>query len=643
MNILDTLTQAVAQHQKGDFVGAEHIYRQVLEIDPKQADALNLLGVIHSQTGRGPTGVDLFRKAIALKPNLAEAHFNLGNVLKALNNYPEAIDAYDKAIEFNPKNAESHYNRANTLMELGRWDEAITSYREAIRLRPNYSKAYTNMGQVLMSKGKVAEGIQALEKVVHLEPNSAKAKELFEQARLREQIEYGQRVEVCPEDVEIPDDRREMATSFAKHGVGLAARGELESAIAQYNKALELVPRWPEVLTNRGVAMTKAGKHEAAINDYEKAIQLKPGFGEVYVNLGCALIKLERFAEATEALEKAMQLKPSLKGAALKNLATALSGQGRYEAAEELCKIVLREDPEDSETWTNSGICALRQGKLQLSIEYLCRSLELNPDSPEAHHSLGLTYLTLGQFTEGWAEYEWRFKCKEFPVRTLNRPLWDGKANSSQTIFLYFEQGLGDSIQFVRYAAVVRERVGRVILGCYPSMTRLAKTCPGVDEVISDGAPLPYFDVQAPLMSLPHILETTEENIPVGCPYLTPDADLVARWKEKLGESKGVKIGIAWQGNPKNRLDRFRSVPLRHFTQVTRVDGIRLFSLQKGYGREQIQDWDCELPLTDLGGEFDNDGEMYEVAAVMANLDLVICCDTALAHLAGALGVPVWL
>jgi hypothetical protein len=223
------------------------------------------------------------------------------------------------------------------------------------------------------------------------------------------------------------------------------------------------------------------------------------------------------------------------------------------------------------------------------------------------------------------------------------QPLWDGSPVEGQTILLHPEQGLGDIIQFLRYAPLVQERGATVLLGCPSHLRGLLANCRGIDRLIPDG-PLPPFDVHAPLGSLPGIFGTTPATVPGTVPYLFADAELTAHWQQELNHFSGFKIGIGWQGNPKYWGDALRSIPLIHFEPLARVKGVHFFSLQKGPGTDQLGAVANGFPVMDLGSKLDEaSGAFMDTAAIMKNLDLVITSDTAIAHLAGALGVPVWV
>jgi hypothetical protein len=268
------------------------------------------------------------------------------------------------------------------------------------------------------------------------------------------------------------------------------------------------------------------------------------------------------------------------------------------------------------------------------------QALAIEPEHADARFSQAYLLLLTGRLAQGWREYEWRFRRKGRGEGTLSRPRWDGAPLEGRTVLLRAEQGLGDTIQFVRYAALVNERGGKVVVQCQPQLASLLATCPGVDRVVAVGDPLPEFDVHIPLMSLPLVFGTTLESIPVKTPYLWPDEAALARWKDELGGERALKVGIAWQGSPSQLFDRARSIPLAQFADLAGLDGVQLYSLQLGPGREQLATWNVTRPIVDLG---DRLGDFNNTAAIMRNLDLVVTCDSSPAHLAGALGVPVWV
>jgi hypothetical protein len=271
-------------------------------------------------------------------------------------------------------------------------------------------------------------------------------------------------------------------------------------------------------------------------------------------------------------------------------------------------------------------------------------ALRLRPDYPKARTNRALALLQTGDYEQGWREYEWRWRTDDFTLRDFGRPRWDGSSLKGRVILLHAEQGLGDTLQFIRYAPLVQQRGGVVVVEAPPRLLPLLGRCPGIDRLVARGAALPEFDVEAPLLSLPALFGTTAATIPAPIPYLSTDPQRGEHWSVELRALAEFKVGIAWQGSPTYRGDRQRSVPLRHFEPLARVPGVRLVNLQKGHGSEQLESVAANWGVVDLGPRLDEGAGAFEdTAAVMAQLDLVICSDTSVAHLAGALGVATWL
>src|SRR5262249_13511851 len=264
-------------------------------------------------------------------------------------------------------------------------------------------------------------------------------------------------------------------------------------------------------------------------------------------------------------------------------------------------------DPRHGVAHTGRGAVFAQLGRLDEALACYEEALRVRPDLADAHLNRALAWLLLGDYGRGWPEYEWRWKCKGHTPPPYREPRWDGSPLGGRTVLLHPEQGLGDTIQFVRYAPLVRARGGRVVLLCQKPLRRLLAGCPGVDELVAQGEELPAFDVHAPLMSLPALLGTTLRTVPADVPYLAADPDLVGRWRRELARLPGVKVGIAWQGNPDYPWDRHRSVPLREFAPLARVPGVCLVGLQKGPGTEQLRGLAGTFAVTEPGPRFDED------------------------------------
>jgi Tfp pilus assembly protein PilF len=415
--------------------------------------------------------------------------------------------------------------------------------------------------------------------------------------------------------------------------------GDLAGALRVYRKVVEIDPSAIAAWQMIGSIDHVEGRVEQSLASYQRVLALDPSHVEALNNMGAALHSQGRSEEAMACLRRAVELEPGYANAHC-NLGNAFEEQGKIDEAVALYRRALELDPGYFDALNNLGYALRLQGKLGESLAVYERALEVKPDNPQARMSRGLCWLQMGDLERGWTEFEWRLKCQEFSIPEFRQLRWDGSALAGRSILLYADHGLGDSIQFIRYARLVKARGGRVIVTCRQPLVRLAATCEGVDQVVEEGSSLPEFDVYAPLMSLPMIFETRLSNVPAVVPYLTPDADLIARWRQELGPRGQCDVGIAWQGNPRFRGDRHRSFPLARFEPLTRIDGVRLFSLQRGFGANQIGELNGQFAVADVGSRF---SDLMDTAAVMSNLDLLITSDSSLAHLAGAIGVPIWV
>lgn len=561
--------------------------------------------MIAHQRGEHRPAVEWINRAIALQPHRAQFHTNLGLALKSLDQLDDAAASFERSLELKPENAVAYNNLGVICLEQQRAEDAAFCFRQARRLNDGDPAVFNNLGRSLLAQGKV------------------------------------------------------------------------EQAIGQFEKAIDIDPRFVEAHCRLGIAYRDQGDTERAIAQFERVLEIAPDHVEALNSLGAALVQTDRAAEAETRLRRAIKISPR-HASAHNNLGLVLMNTGRLDEAEASLRAALRLKPDFASAKSNLGAVLLQQGKIDRAIEALEDALRIQPDIVDGHWNHSLALLARGDYLGGWLEYEWRW-LKPGRRRKLPRPLWDGSPLDGKTILLHAEQGLGDTLQFVRYASLVSQRGGRVLLACQKPLVPLLSGCADIDQVVAQSPQLPPFDVHAPLMSLPSIFRTTIETLPAAVPYITvpyvpAEADLVAHWQEKLSEIDGFKIGIAWQGNPNYPSDRTRSIPLPFFEAlVCRSDAprrtnpghvgpalrdgqnaghtepslhhtpIRLISLQKGHGVEQIAEVRDRFEVIELGGVDEDHGPFMDTAAIMKNLDLVITSDTVIPHLAGALGVPVWM
>jgi len=625
--------------KQGRFDEAVTHLRTALTIKPDWAEAQSDLGIVLLNQGKLDEAAASLRQALTLKPDLVLAHNNLGIVLAKQDKLDEALVSFRKALAFKPDLAAAHHNLAGVLEKQGKLDEALASLREAIALAPNYAEAHNSMGLLLAKQDKLSEARACLEKALAIRPNLAEAHHnlggVFEkQNKVDEAI-------VCIRSA--LRLRPDFAEAHSSLGSLLCKQHKLDEALAVLIKALELKSDLAETHNSLGIVFEKQGKRDDAIASFRRATMHKPDFAEAYNNVGINLGKQDNFNEALACLRKSLAVKPDY-AEAHHSLGWLYQREGRLAEATAYYHRALALKPDYPDALINWAGILLRQGRPEEALSTCQKAVALQPNNADALFTRACLRLILADLEGGWADYEWRWQAKEASRVVRVRPEWDGSPLAGRTILLYAEQGLGDALQFIRYIPLVKQQGGKILALCPKPLMALLADIPGVDRLLAQGTDLPPYDVCAPLMSLPRLLGTILSTIPADIPYLHADPVLVTQWRKRLSEYSGFKIGIVWHGNPRQAHNRERSAPLIAFSPLAQVKGVRLFSLQKGPGTAQLQQANVRLPIVDLDGQLDvATGPFLDTAAVMKNLDLVISVDTAACHLAGALGVPVWL
>jgi FKBP-type peptidyl-prolyl cis-trans isomerase 2 len=389
-----------------------------------------------------------------------------------------------------------------------------------------------------------------------------------------------------------------------------------------------------------GVILQDHNQHEEAISHYTKAIQIKPDFVEAYYNLGVSFQHLGQIDKAIQCYEQTVALNPEYASAHL-NLGIALKEQQKYEQAIQSFEKALQIKPDYTMAYYHIGNTLFYKGQFEEAQKFYKKAVSLNPEYADAHWNIALINLLLGNFAEGWKGYEWRWKLEGVTVqRDISQPLWDGSDITGKSILIYTEQGFGDIIQFIRYIPLLAERGAKVILECPIELIPLLQNIQCIDKIFPNGSQLPEFDLYCPLLSLPRIFDTGLENIPSKIPYIQINTSLVQKWHERINtNSAQLKIGLAWAGSPDLLKPYYnRSCPLELFSILGHHDVI-FYSLQKGEDSLVFKKPPEEITLVDYMGEIE---DFADTAALIENLDLVISIDTSVAHLAGALGKPVW-
>jgi tetratricopeptide (TPR) repeat protein len=577
---------------------------------------LNLLGLLSYDAGDQAKAIECFTRAIDINPCDAASHFHRGMALQKLQHWEAALASYDKAIALTPDHVEAHLRRGHVLRQNRQLEAALASYDRAIAIKSDYAEAYCSRGNVLKSLGRFEAALDSYDRALSLMPDYVDCH--FNKGLLLNEV--GRRGEALTSFDRAIALRPGYADAYVSRGNVLHELGQVDAALRSYNLAIEGNASHIGALVNRGIVLHEVGQLDAALASYDQAIALRPDGSEAYLNRGNVLQEMGRLEAALASFDRAITLRP-----------------------------------DSAEAYSNRGNVLQQLQRVDEAMMSFDQSIAIRPDYAEAHYNKAMCSLLAGDFANGWNGYEWRLKSKQWSRLSENRdfpvPLWlGGQSLEGRTILLHSEQGLGDSIQFCRYAKLLADFGARVILEVQRPLGPVLADLEGVAQVLLQGDALPHFDYHCSLMSLPLAFRTTLSNVPSRVPYLKARPTDVLRWRGMLGERRGMRIGLVWSGGlrpnqPELRsVNERRNVPLAKFA-VLKNPGIEFFSLQKGQPAEselarlRAQNWDGP-EIRDFSDEL---RDFSDTAALVESLDLVISVDTSVAHVAGALGKPVWL
>lgn len=560
--------------------------------------------------GRFDEAEAVYRGLLRRHPRTPDAMFRLGLLLVQRDRQAEAADLFATAAVLAPQAAPLWNELAAAQLRLARWAEAVASLDRLLALQPGHAEAYNNRGAAQLRLSRHAEALASFDAALALRPD--------------------------------------LAEAACNRGNALLALGRREDALAAYDQALALRPTLAEAAMNRADALDQLGRTADALASYDQALTLNPRLVQAQYNRANLLLSLDRPEEALAAFDAALALAPAHAGAAC-NRATALRALGRLDAAMAGYEQALALDPNMVQALVNRASLMAMHGRFQEALSGFTCARAIQPNSADAHWNEALCRLAMGDFAGGWREHEWRWRTESLrgAQRHYPQPLWLGETSlAGRTLFVHGEQGHGDVLQFCRLVPQVAALGGTVVLEVPYTLARLVRTMPCVPRVIPHNEPPPDFDLHCPLMSLPLALGLTLETIPATVPYLRVDPDQGLAWRLRLAALPGLRVGLVWAGNPRtadpaaNAIDRRRSMRLAQFGPLGAVPGISVVSLQKGPPATQSQAPPPGLALTDWTAEL---WDFADTAALIAGLDLVISVDTAVVHLAGALGKPVWV
>jgi tetratricopeptide (TPR) repeat protein len=518
----------------------------------------------------------------------------------------EALASYDAAIRLDGNLAAAHGNRGVALNSLNRPGEALASFGRALRLQPGDANIWYNQGTTLSLLNRPVEAARSYDQAIRLKPGFAEA--------------------------------------HGNLGNVLMALGRAGDAVRSYDKAIALKPGVALIWQNRGLALEHLGRTSEALASFDRAVALQPDFADAHLHRGNALQTLGRPGDAIAGYQRAIALKPDF-AEAYNNKSTALLRLGALEASLAHCDTATALRPGFADAHNNRGIVLLELERPEEALASLSRAIELAPDFADAQWNRAVCLLAMGRMEEGWREHEWR-KRKTEPKGALTFPQspFTGREDiAGKRLFVHAEQGLGDTIQFARYLRLAQARGAEIIFAVQEGLQRLMNGLDPQVRILGPEGAVPEFDYHIALLSMPLAFGTTLESCPAAVPYLRAEPDRVELWRSRLGR-EGFRIGICWQGNPKSIAAPGRSFPLRCFEGIAAIPGVRLISLQKYEGMDQLGGLPGGMKIETLGEDFDAAPHAFvDSAAVMQCLDLVITSDTAIAHLAGALGRPVFV
>jgi len=538
---------------------------------------------------------------------------------------------------FQKKQIEDNLQLAKQFHAIGQADQAEQAYQQVLIKEPSNIEAWNLLGLLTGQKGNYDLAIKQVAQSLQINPDNVDA--LFNLAIIStKQGQLTQAAQTYQRILQIKPDHLESLNSLGNILVGT---GDFVQAAQCYQRAIEINPEYLSALNNLGFIFTQIGNFEEGIKYYQKAIEIKPDFYEALNNLGSTLSNKGNIEESLKYYQKALQIKPDYVDA-LRNMGNSLSKQDRYKEAIEYYQKVVKIQPNNILGLNNLGFALIELGRLQEAIEQFLNILQIDPNYIDAHWNLAHVLLGLGDYQNGLTEYEWRFKLEQYSSLQKNTPMWDGSDIQDKSIALWTEQGLGDSINFVRYAQIVKEKGARVTICVQSSLVGLFQKylTEQFDVVNLDDCDIYRYDYHASLLSLPRIFNTSLNNIPNSHNYIN-FTDPVAPHL-LLPNTQLYRIGFAWSTDVKNLVPRVKKkcCTIEYFVDFLSFDSVELYSLQLGEDKKDIEPFLQNPRIHDLSGLIN---DFTDTASLISQLDLVITIDTAIAHLAGAMGKPVWL
>ena len=645
LSTMTRLRQALAQHQAGNLANAIEGYRIVLAVEPRHPDALHLLGLALIGSRHYAEAADRLEAGVAVRPGNADGWVALGLALTELNRLDRAANAFQEALGLRPEDPKALFHLAVALERDGRSAQAEDAYRRTLARQPGFAAAYTNLASLLMGLDRPEPALPHFKTAVALDPANARGLTHLGACLVR----CGRAADgvVAHRRAIVLDDGVADAHFFL--GLALKATARLDDADAAHRAALVLDPAFAPAFVERGAIQLADDHGYVAERLALRALTGTPQSADAWQLLASARLAQGDPAGGLAACRNALVAAPA-HAEAQSTLELAFYRQGRFASAVLAARRALVLRPALASEHNNLGVVLQAAGRTAEAIEAFREALALCALHPPAWYNLATALLAQGRFAEGWAAYEWRWKgaIKGLTARSFPQPAWQGEPLQGKTLLVTAEQGLGDTLQFSRYLSLLARRGGRILFECPVPLLRLLATLPDQDRItlIPQGQPLPPFDLHMPLLGAPLRLETTLASIPAAIPYVAASPADRLRFAERLADVRVPRIGLVWAGAPHLNdpatiaVDRRRSLSLARLGPLLEMTGLRFVSLQTGVAALEQEQLPRDLRPLDL---MDQVTDFADTAGLVANLDLVISVDTAVAHLAGAMGKPVWI
>lgn len=600
------IERATESYRLGDFNQAAEICRELVKADPNDYEALHLLGIILHKIGLNSQAIDILKQALALG----------GPQVGILHNYGLA------------------------LKDKGEFEAAALAFRQTVKAAPTQIDSWYNLGEMELLRNQFADAVSAFEKVLEQDPDSFGARinigvALRKMGRLRDARNYLQEI--------ISMDPKNVA---AQNNIGIVETelDNLSAAKIAFQTALTVEPNYADAHYNLGNVYWMEMNYQVAAEYFQKALDLEENNQAANYHLALCMQKLKEYEKALDIMNNLV----ANSGRDIEKKAQFLGGRaniyrdlGRFNEAVGDIEAAISFSPRNSKLLGNKALTFLHSGQIENAIATYKLAVIADPCDEEVKSNFAQALLLGGYFKEGWREFEIRLNSLETATKQSTMPgvIWQGQDLAGKHLLIWCEQGLGDTIQFLRFVSLVAVKAKQITLSCPDRLKLLLNSFDYPITILGSGDFTPDADFNVPLMSLPYLLGV--ETIFNPGPYLFADGSLITRWDKILGHRDKPRIGISWQGNPTYEADYQRSIPLSYLRPLFLAENYKFISLQQGFGCEQLTDFSDNINV--LGEDVDMSAAFIDTAAIMENLDLVITTDTAIAHLAGALGAPVWL